>query len=292
MTHLTRRRVLSIIAGCIAAPAAASAAEVWHGRAMGAEARIILAGIGGRSTYQVFSAIEAIIAGVERQFSLHTASDLARLNATGLLRHPAKAMSDVLTLAGEVHAATDGAFDPTVQPLWLALVRGEDTAAARALIGWGKVSISTDSIDLPKGAQLTLNGIAQGYCADQVAAHLRREGFDHVLIDTGEFAAIGTQPDGNSWPVELADPDGKLVGRTALADRALATSSPFGLRLSGRAPHILGPRGQSPLWSTVSISAPSAAVADALSTGACLLSIEQITTALAQFPGARLEAIA
>lgn len=292
MTLVTRRRVLSIIAGCFAAPSSASAAEVWRGRAMGADARIALARAGGRSTYQVFSTIEAIIAGVERQFSLHTASDLARLNATGVLRHPAKAMSEVLALAGKVHAATGGAFDPTVQPLWLALAKGEDTAAARALVGWKQVSITADGIELPKGVQLTLNGIAQGYCADQVGAYLRQEGYDTVLIDTGEIAAIGRQPDGSAWPVGLAGPDGKRIGHTALTDRAVATSSPFGLRLAGGAPHILGPRGQSPLWSTVAISSPSAAVADALSTAACLSSIAQITHALALFPGSRLEAIA
>lgn len=292
MTLLTRRRVLSIMAGCLAAPMAAHAAEVWHGRAMGADARIVLMQPQGRSLYPVFRAIETIIAGVERQFSLHTASELERLNATGVLRHPTKGMSEVLALAGQVHAATDGAFDPTVQPLWLALARGEDVTAARALVGWDKVSITTDGIGLPAGVQLTLNGIAQGYCADQVAAYLRSEGFDHVLIDTGEVAAIGTQVDGSAWPVMLAGPQDQPIGRSELADWAVATSSPFSLRLAGGAPHILGPRGQSPQWSTVSISAPSAAVADALSTAACLLRIEQITQALARFPGARLDAIA
>lgn len=292
MRIMTRRRVFSIIAGCFAAPAFASAAEVWHGRAMGADARIVLARSGGRSLFPLFSDIEAIIASVERQFSLHTASDLARLNATGVLRNPTKSMREVLDLARQVHTATDGAFDPTVQPLWLASAKGEDTAAARALVGLDKVSIGIEGIVLPAGVQLTLNGIAQGYCADQVAAYLRREGFDHVLIDTGEIAAIGTQQDGSFWPIVLAGPEDQPIGQTALADRAVATSSPFSLRLAGGAPHILGPRGQSPVWSVVSISGPSAALADALSTAACLLSVEQITNALALFPGTRLEAIA
>jgi thiamine biosynthesis lipoprotein len=292
MTLLTRRRVISIIAGCLTVPAPAAAAEVWRGRAMGAEARVALAQAGGRSTFQQFNAIEAIIAGVERQFSLHAPSDLSRLNATGVLRNPTKAMRDVLALVSQVHAATGGAFDPTVQPLWQALAKGEDATRARTLVGWDRVLISADGIALPAGVQLTLNGIAQGYCADQVVSFLRREGFEHVLIDTGEIAAIGVQPDGALWPVVLAGPEGRPIGQAALADRALATSSPFSLRLTGGAPHILGPRDQPPLWSTVSISAPSAAVADALSTAACLLSIEQITHALVQFPGARLEAIA
>lgn len=291
MTLVNRRRALTIIAGSLAAPVTASAAEVWRGRAMGTDARIVLAEAEGRSTYSVFTAIQAIIAGVEQQFSLHSTSELERLNATSVLRHPTRAMSEVLTLAGKVHAATERAFDPTVQPLWLALAKGEDSTAARALVGWEKVSISDDGVDLPAGVQLTLNGVAQGYCADKVAEYLRQHGFDHVLIDTGEIAAIGTQLDGASWPVVIGGPDGTSIGRTTLADRALATSSPASLQLPGGAPHILGPRGQRPLWSTVSISAPSAAVADALSTAACLMSRDQIVRALGQFPGARLEAI-
>ena len=74
-----------------------------------------------------------------------------------------------------------------------------------------------------------------------------------------------------------------------LQDRALATSSPLGTRIGAGASHILHPKGLQPRWQTVSICAPLGAVADALSTAACLLDRPAIDAALAAFPGARLE---
>ncbi len=50
---------------------------------------------------------------------------------------------------------------------------------------------------------LTLNGIGQGYVADRVAALLEAEGLTDILIDTGEFRALGGSPEGGEWPVRL-----------------------------------------------------------------------------------------
>jgi thiamine biosynthesis lipoprotein len=47
------------------------------------------------------------------------------------------------------------------------------------------------------------------------------------------------------------------------------------MSLGGRA-HILGPRGETPLWSTVSIEAPSATLADALSTAAVFMERDRL----------------
>jgi thiamine biosynthesis lipoprotein len=201
-------------------------------------------------------------------------------------------MQSILNLSRQVNLATGGAFDPTIQPLWLALARGEDGIRELRLVGWENVSIARDGVTLPPNFQLTFNGIAQGFCADKVADFLRHEGFDHVLVDTGELLTLGPQADGSEWPVSIARPNGSVIGRSTLANRAIATSSPLGMRLADGRPHILNPNGCAARWNTVSISAPSAAVADALSTAACLLERDAIDRALAQFPDARLEAIA
>ncbi len=99
-------------------------------------------------------------------------------------------MINIISLSARVHEATGGVFDPTIQPLWLALALGGDAAVARQQVGWNKVQLTADGIRLAPGSQLTFNGIAQGYCADRVAAFLRAEGYDHVLVDTGEICAL------------------------------------------------------------------------------------------------------
>jgi thiamine biosynthesis lipoprotein len=140
---------------------------------------------------------------------------------------------------------------------------------------------------------LTLNGIAQGYIADRVADMLGAEGLTDILIDTGEFRALGSRPDGTAWPVKLA-----AGGEVPLVARALATSAPLGTTFDEGASvgHILDPRSGTPAparWREITVSSPSAALADALSTAACLFETQRdIEACLTAFEGTKLEAIA
>jgi FAD:protein FMN transferase len=171
--------------------------------------------------------------------------------------------------------------------------------AARALVGWRGVHIGARRIALrTPGMALTLNGIAQGYAADRAKAALQAHGIGHALLDTGEWAAWGEGPGGQPWalgvenpraaaqgpagerpsrPLPLAAPhraiwprqgDLELAAIARLAGRAIATSSDAHTAYSAdlRDHHILDPRaGRSPReLASVSVAAPSAALADAL----------------------------
>ena len=197
-----------------------------------------------------------------------------------------------MALCGRAHAATGGAFDPTVQPLWLAEAEGRDPATLGDVIGWDRVRVTEAEIRLSPGQALTFNGIAQGWAADRIAALLRAEGYGDALIDMGEVHALGQRQDGRDWIAAIAAPDGARLAEVPLSNRALATSSPGGTLIGAGRAHILGPAGQVPRWSTVSVSAPRAAVADALSTAFCLMDGPAIDAALAAFPGARVEILA
>ncbi len=286
---MNRRRFLALSAAVLAAPAHTATRHDWSGVALGAEARLTLSGATDTMARHIFARVTAELAQVEAQFSLYRDSALTRLNRDGRLARPGRQILDLFALAGDMHQATGGAFDPSIQPLWLATATGGDLIAARAALDWGRVRVSPDDIRLDPGMALTFNGIAQGHAADRIAALMRAEGLGHVLIDMGEVQALGHRPDGGPWQVRIAGPDGGALADLALSDRALATSSPMGMRIGVGQAHILHPRGQPPQWQTVSVSAPSAAVADALSTAACLLDRAAITRALRAFPGARLE---
>lgn len=288
---ITRRRFLTIAAAAIAVPAEASSAQEWHGTAMGSTARIMLVGATAERARRIFRKVEATLLQVERQFSLHCDSELTRLNRNGTIHHPAADLAALFDLADEVHAATSGAFDPTVQPLWLATATGGDTIAARSMIGWDRVRRSKAEIRLEPRMQLTFNGIAQGDAADRVARLMREEGFTNVLIDMGEISALGERPFGGGWIADVTMPEGTSVARIALTNRALATSSPVGTLIGKGLPHILNPKGGSPLWRIASVSSPRAALADALSTAFCIMEHNAIEAALAKFPEARLEAL-
>lgn len=306
MTHLSRRRFISIMAGLPAlAGSVGRAAQAdtlfrWRGIALGAEAEIWL---DHPRAAEITDGAAAEIARLEAIFSLtRNTSALSRLNAVGQLDAPPFELLECLALSGRVHAATGGLFDPTVQPLWALYARTnaqgrnpapDELAQALGPVGWSGVSFDESAIRLRPGASLTLNGIAQGFIADRIADFLRAQGLTDVLVNTGEFRALGTMPDGEPWPVQLAA--GGMVG---LSGRALASSAPLGTTFdqAGQVGHILNPATglpAPPQWRLVSISAPSAAVADGLSTAACLMpDRSRIVTALTEFPDARLEHLA
>ncbi len=287
---ITRRRFLTLTAACLAAPAHAAPVTDWQGVGLGAALSLRLVGAEPAQAARLFRKVEAMIAQIEATASLHRDSALTRLNRDGRLAWPSDDLQQILALADQVHRATDGAFDPTVQPLWQATARGDDIGAAHALIGWERVSRQTDEIRLAQGQALTLNGIAQGWAADRIAALLRDEGFGHALINMGEVQALGLRADGQPWQASIQSPEGDEVARCGLTNRALATSSPRGTLIGAGQPHIMGPKGQAALWSTVSVSAGQAALADALSTAFCLMERPAIDRALQAFPDARLEA--
>ncbi|MCB1334676.1 MAG: FAD:protein FMN transferase [Roseivivax sp.] len=284
---MSRRRFLKITAAAaLASPATAGEGPaVWHGRALGADVQLRVTGLSPERAALLWPRVARLLERIEASVSLFRPSELTRLNETGLLAHPGEDMRALCDLSARLHAATGGAFDPSVQPLWRALAQGSDIAAARARIGWQRVEIGTAAIRLEPGAALTFNGVAQGYAADRVAALLRAQGLREVLVDTGEIVATGRR-----WPVTIAAPDGTPLAQRDLRNRALATSSPAATRVGPtHAAHILHPGGQAPLWQTVSVSAPSAALADGLSTAFCLMPREGIDAALARFAQARLE---
>ena len=288
---MPRRRFLTLTAAALASPVGAEGTE-WTGTGLGAALSVKLVGGTAAAARKAFARTEAEIARIEASASLYRDSELTRLNRDGHLAWPSEGLLQLLALADQVHRATEGAFDPTVQPLWQAIATGGDIATTRALIGWERVEISQSEIRLAPGQALTLNGIAQGWAADRIAGVLRQAGYGHALIDMGEVQALGTRDNGQPWRARIASPEGKALAEIALTDRALATSSPRGTVIGGGQAHILGPRGQVPLWSTVAVSADRAALADALSTAFCLMRQSEIDRALAQFPQARLETIA
>lgn len=294
---LTRRRFITIAAALAATPARAF--TEWRGMALGARARIL---IDHPQAAAITGAAAAEIARLEGIFSLYTDSALTRLNRDGRLDAPPFELLECLALCDSVYHATEGLFDPTIQPLWALYAERfsagqsplpEQIAQTLTRTGWSRIAYDGDAVRMAPGMALTLNGVAQGFIADRIAALLQQRGLRHILIDTGEFRALGPQAGGAPWPVRLAE-----GGQVDLTEGALASSSALGTTFDadGRVGHILSPRTGAPakaLWSLVTITAAQAGLADALSTAACLMqSRHQIDLSLAGFAGARLAHLA
>ncbi len=209
-----------------------------------------------------------------------------------------------MSRARSISLATGGAFDVSVQPLWKLYARHFATPTAdpkgpapqlveraRALVDQGELAIGRRHLGLGReGAAVTLNGIAQGYITDRVIALLRRRGIARVFVDLGESRVLGVRPDGRPWQVGLVDPTrpDRLARTLPLVDRALATSGGYGTRFdaSGRHHNLFDPAtGRSANhYLGVSILAPDATTADALSTGLYALPLDKALACVDSFP--------
>jgi len=274
----------------------------WQGVALGANVSLRIhhrdTGIATEALRQVLQDLRRL----EAVFSLYREdSALRQLNRQGSLVAPAPELVDLLLASRQYAALTDGAFDPTIQPLWQLYSRHftergeadprgpaqEDIAAALQLVGLENVLVDRDRIAFRRrGMSISLNGIAQGYVTDRAIERLRRHGIEHTLVDMGESRALGHHPSGRPWQAMIADPlqpdrDGLIV---PLVDMSLATSGGYGFQFdpAGHFHHIFDPRsGRSPQrYRSVSVMMPTATTADALSTAFSLMAPEDIGAVL------------
>jgi thiamine biosynthesis lipoprotein len=122
----TRRRFLSVAAACAATLPLASArgtpqapVSVWKGTALGALASLTLVHSDRALARASIASCVAEIARLESIFSLYRAdSALSRLNVQGELRDPPHELVELLGIAATLASLSDGAFDPTIQPLF------------------------------------------------------------------------------------------------------------------------------------------------------------------------------
>lgn len=314
---LPRRRFLAISAAAAGAAlmpgvlrAAAAEPHVWRGAALGADAQIRLHHPDRAEADRLIRLCLDEVARLEKVFSLYRAdSALARLNREGELRDPPGDLVRLLEEAVAWGRRSEGAFDVTVQPLWQLYAghfarpgadpAGPPTAAveaARRLVDYRDLRVSAERISFARrGMAVTLNGIAQGYVTDRVAERLRAEGMTRVLVDLGEIRALDGHPDGRPWSVGLEDPLRGGPGATlAVENRAVATSGGYGTRFdaAGRFTHLFDPAsGRSAAgWAAVTVLAPDATTADALSTALSVVAEDRAAGLLRGHPdaGARL----
>lgn len=310
-TALNRRKVIALCAaagGAALVPLGASrraGAEpliAWTGVSLGAVATIRLAHPDRSTGEKLLRRAVAEARRLEAIFSLYRDDTaLAELNRSGVLIAPPAELVHLLGLCDDIWRMTDGAFDPTVQPLWrcyadhFAVADADPAgpppqklAAAIGLVGWSKVSVSGDRIALARrGMGLTLNGIAQGYITDRVVDLLRQEGIASSLVDMGEIRALGQHPDGRAWQAaaDAATPQHRTLD---LVDKAVATTGADGFRFNadGRCNHLFNPATGRCASSAVSLTvvAPTAAAADALSTAFALMDHDAARRVLQHVP--------
>jgi FAD:protein FMN transferase len=215
------------------------------------------------------------------------------------------ALFDLLYMAVRLSEETGGAYDITSAPLWEAwgFARRAGQIPSKAQLAEARSCVGSRFLELnpaertirfrKPGVKINVGSIGKGYALDVCGEHLLATGMGDFLLHGGQSSVLargspvlGDAEETDSseaggrdacappaWDVGLGDPrqPGHRLAVVRLRDQALGTSGGQfqSFRHQGRRyGHILDPRSGMPAEGVLSVTvvAPTAALADALST--------------------------
>lgn len=246
----------------------------WIERAQIHLGTLVTVGVRGVEDATAHAAIDrafGAVAEVHRLMSFHDpGSDVSRLNRDAAAGHPVRVdprTAEVLAIALELSAATDGAFDVTVAPRLVAqdlLPRPERAPAPAEEATWRDVEfIAAHEIAFRRPLWIDLGGIAKGYAVDAAMACLPADPAVQRRVNAGgdlRVAGPGTERVLLKVPGLAAD----ALPMIEIADGSVASSATSGSGVRG-VPHIDG-RSRAPLGAGrfASVVAERCVIADAL----------------------------
>ena len=288
MSKINRRKFLNITAMTMVLPFCSSSLFAntqekitWEGVALGAQSSMTLFHKDKHYAKDTLDICIKEIARLEKIFSLFDdTSSISQLNEEGYLVNPPKELLEILNFANNISKNTNGAFDVSVQPLWIAHSNffknknhqniddlNNKIQEAKKLVSYKNISIDKKEISFKKdNMKITLNGIAQGYITDKITNILKQKGFTNVLVDLGEFNSIGGYDENRDW--NIATPYLKDIKYLKINNSAIASSGGYGTKFDENYHHLFDVNtGTSANYlNSVTVKAPNALLADALST--------------------------
>ena len=235
-------------------------------------------------------------------------SEISRLNneSKGRPIEVSRELFDIIEASFKYSRMTSGAFDITARPivkLWgfqggsPKLPTDKEIASTLELVGYHRVGLDRKNltVSLPAGMQIDLAGIGKGYGVDRCVSILKEHGVKSALVNlSGNMYAIGSPFGREYWSIGIREPHGEegIVGKLLLKDEAVATSGNYEnfVMIEGRRyGHIVDPSTGRTVDHilAVTVIAPGALAADALSTGMFVLGPEAGAAAAEKIPGLR-----
>jgi thiamine biosynthesis lipoprotein len=209
-------------------------------------------------------------------------SQLSKLNRSGVLTEAHPALLGLVKRSLELSQLSGGAFDITVKPLLDlyeatpgVLPSTRQINQALQLVGFSKIVLAGQTLSFAQpDMSITLDGIAKGFIVDKGIDVLKDFGYENALVEaSGDLMGLGEKAPQTPWKVGLQSPRGKignLIASFDIQDRAIATSGDYMQTFTPdfSSHHIIDPRSghSSPELASVSITANTVALADALAT--------------------------
>ncbi len=253
---------------------------------------------GGHGRTTVVSDALDMLHSLEQQMTVYREdSDLSLLNhmaADGGTFVDAD-LFDVIKRSAEIAKGTDCGFDPTAGPLvslWgrcrseNRIPTANEIASELQRTGIEHVSLDQDQLRISfdrNGIELNLGGIGKGHALDVAGGYMLSEDVNEWLFHGGHSSLLaqGDHNQQGGWPVGIRNPlfTERRLATITLRDQGMSTSGSnvqFFRHEGRRFGHILDPRTGWPVEDMLSVTvlAPTAAEADALSTAFFVRGVE------------------
>lgn len=265
--------------------------------AMASDFEVIL-NPGPAARLELASSALDLVDRLENQLSVYRFhSELSRLNGRAASRPmPVECqLFELLSQAVQFSVETEGAFDPTSGPLtalWRhckkekRLPAEKEIETARGRLGCGHVVFDREALTVQftqPGVTLNVNAMGKGYALDRAAEVLNREITDWLMHGGhSSILARGCHAGYEGWPVAIRHPlfPDRQLATLLLKDRGMSTSGSavqFFRHQGRRYGHIVDPRTGWPVETMLSVTvlAPTAATAEALSTAFFVAGVEK-----------------
>lgn len=206
-----------------------------------------------------------------------------------------KEVFELIQRSIRISELTQGAFDITYgsidKSLWnfdLSMKVLPDAETARQsvrLINYKNVILNQQDSSIflkEKGMRIGFGGIGKGYAAEKAKALMIAKGVKSGIVNAaGDLTTWGTQPNGKSWTIGIADPDAQQSTFSALniSNVAVATSGNYEkfVVIDGKKySHTIDPKTGLPVSGikSVTILSPNAEIADAMATPVMVMGVK------------------
>ena len=242
--------------------------------------------------------IDSILNEIDLSLSIYNNNSLISNINSGDSVNTDILFNTVFDVSKEINEKTNGAFDPSISPLvnyWgfynytgvkEILVDSTEINNILKNIGFGKIKIKNNLVQLPTNMSLDFNSIAQGYTVDLIGSYLRKVGVNDFLINVGgENLASGKNQEGDIWKIGIEKPtnkindDYKLI--LSLNNKAIATSGNYRKfhKINGKKySHVIDPLTGYPAYNrllSVSVIHDDCMIADAYATAFMVMGVKK-----------------
>ena len=193
----------------------------------------------------------------------------------------------LLAYAAECYELSGGLFDITsgvLRKVWNfdggeRVPNRDELSRVMANVGWSKVKLGRDTVQMPAGMELDFGGFGKEYAADRALQLIREMSDCPVLVNLGgDLVASGARRGGAAWQIGVERPGNEEQASLIIELRggALATSGDsrrYVLHAGQRLSHVLDPTSGWPVESapqSVTVAAPRCTEAGLLATLALL----------------------